>query len=211
MISDGLALGNVSALEPRALSAQWPVVGFQMLRRIVGMLVVVPVAACGRGPNHATDSIPAAELPAVARANTAATLAASPAQARSRTASCPEWGNWQVCSIEVRLTAAGLVIKRREAPVRQPFLHVPGVAYDASNAEIQVYLYPTAADRARDTDQLDTVAVAPRGQSAAWREPPTLVVSNNLAAVILTVNGRQAERIALALGAGMPLEPPRKP
>ena len=211
MLRDGLALGNVSAIEPRALSAHWPVVTFQMLRRTVGMLVVVPVVACGRGPNHATDSIPAAEPPVVARANTAATLAASPAQARSRTASCPEWGNWQVCSIEVRLTAAGLVIKRREAPVRQPFLHVPGVAYDASNAEIQVYLYATAADRARDTDQLDTVSVAPRGQTVAWREPPTLVVSNNLAAVILTVNGRQAERIALALGAGMPLEPPRKP
>jgi hypothetical protein len=203
--SDGFTVGEASALWVRAPSAH------QMMRRTVARLLVVPVVACGRGPDHATDSIHAAAPPAVARAETAATRAAAPSHAQSRVSSCPAWGNWEPCSVENRLTAAGLVVKRRDAPVRQSFLHVPGVVYDASNAEIQVYLYGTAADRARDTEQLDTVAVAPRGQTAVWKEPPTLVVSNNLAAVILTVNGRQAERISLALGAGMPLKPPPKP
>jgi hypothetical protein len=37
-----------------------------------------------------------------------------------------------------------------------------------------------------------------------WKWPAQLVTSNNMAAIILSLNGRQAERIALALGAGLP-------
>jgi hypothetical protein len=111
--------------------------------------------------------------------------------------------------VENRLTSAGLVVTARHDPIRQPFLHVTGTVYDASKAEIQVYLYPNATERAKDTDALDTTTVSPPGHPIIWKEPATLVVSNNLAAIILSVNGRQAERIALALGAGMPLHSPR--
>ncbi len=120
------------------------------------------------------------------------------------------WGNWRECSVAYRLTRAGLDVTRRDAPVSHPFLRVPGTVYETRNAEIEVFLYTSAADRARDTDALDSVTVAPRGQQVVWRDPPTLVTSNNLAAIILSPNDRQSERIALALGAGMPLEPPRR-
>ena len=88
-------------------------------------------------------------------------------------------------------------------------MSVNGLVFETSRSEVQVFLYATAADRARDTDGLDTVAVAPRGQHIVWKRPATLVTSNNLAAIILSLNGRQAERIALALGAGLPSAAPR--
>ena len=49
-------------------------------------------------------------------------------------------------------------------------------------------------------------SAAPRGTSDTrlWRWPAQLVTSNNMAAIILSLNPRQAERIALALGAGLP-------
>jgi hypothetical protein len=105
---------------------------------------------------------------------------------------------------------AGLVLGRAK-PVRQPFLGVAGVVYPVGTAELQVFLYPTAAARRRDTERLDSLTVSPRDERIVWKQPPTLVVSHNLAAIILSLNERQTERIALALGAGMPLEPPSRP
>jgi hypothetical protein len=84
-------------------------------------------------------------------------------------------------------------------------MRVPGVVYETPRrTEIQVFLYASAAERTRDTDQLDTLAVAPPGRRVIWRAPVTLVTSVNLAAIIVGLNAREAERIALALGAGLP-------
>jgi len=43
-----------------------------------------------------------------------------------------------------------------------------------------------------------------------WKEPAQFVFTNNLAAIVITLNERLAERIADALGAGMPADPPRR-
>jgi hypothetical protein len=186
------------------------------------------VAACGGGKTGATDTArpgggtssaaPVADssaapsgrgttAAAVPSANGAARQIATPAASDT---TCPMWGNWRECSVVYRLTRAGLDVKRRDAPVRHPFLSVPGTVYEVRNAEIEVFLYPSASDRARDTEALDSATVAPHGQPVVWRDPPTLVTSNNLAAIVLSPNDRQSERIALALGAGMPLDPPRR-
>ena len=153
---------------------------------------------------------PAASVPAASGASAAggAPTAAAPA-VTDTTATCPERGDWQLCSVEKRLERAGLVIERGTEPVRHDFLQVPGVKYETSRAELQVFLYPSEAARARDTDALDTIAVAPRGRRLIWRWPATLVTSGNLVAIILSLNERQAERIALALGAGLPPVLPR--
>ena len=149
-------------------------------------------------------------MPSVSAASApAASDTGRPGSPTTAVATCPDWGDWQRCSVENRLTAAGLVIEARADPVRLPFMHVPGTVYGASNAEIQVFLYPSAAERAKDTDALDSSTVSPRGGSpVVWKEPATLVVSNNLAAIVLSLNGRQTERITDALGAGMPLHKP---
>lgn len=161
---------------------------------------------------------PPADERAEAAAAGAAAVDTPPAQAPAAGASaavadppaaCPERGDWQICSVEKRLERAGLVVRRTEELVRHDFLQVPGVQYETSRAELQVFLYPSAAARARDTDVLDSIAVAPRGRRIIWRWPATLVTSGNLAAIILSLNERQAERIALALGAGLPPPLPR--
>lgn len=157
------------------------------------------------------DAEVAAESLGVA-VGTAASSAASAGAAEAvadTTADCPERGDWRLCSVEKRLERAGLVITRGTEPVRHDFLQVPGVKYETSRAELQVFLYASAAARAQDTDALDPVAVAPRGRRIIWRWPVTLVTSGNLAAIILSLNERQAERIALALGAGLPPSLPR--
>ena len=117
---------------------------------------------------------------------------------------CPAYGLWQACSVEDRIARAGLAVNRREEGVRHDFMSVEGLVWETSRAEVQVFLYASEADRKKDTDLLDTVFVAPPGRRIMWRWPATLVTSQNMAAIILSLNGRQAERIALALGAGLP-------
>ena len=119
---------------------------------------------------------------------------------------CPMEGNWTPCAVEDRLVHAGVVIEKQPAAVAHPFLHVSGVMYHVGSAEhqLEVFLYPSAAERERDTAVLDSATVSPRGTHVVWRTPPTLVMSNNLVAVILSANDRTAERLALALGAGLP-------
>jgi hypothetical protein len=78
-------------------------------------------------------------------------------------------------------------------------MRVEGLVWETSRAEVQVFLYASETERKRDTDLLDTVFVAPRGTRVHWRWPATLVTSGNLAAIILSLNDRQSERIGLAL------------
>jgi len=115
-------------------------------------------------------------------------------------------GDWTPCAVEDRLVHAGVVIDKQADSVRHPFLHVAGVVYHLANPEheLQVFLYPTVAERERDTGALDSATASPKGTRTTWRTPPTLITSNNLAAVILSLNDRTVERLALALGAGLP-------
>lgn len=101
---------------------------------------------------------------------------------------------------------AGLVIKRVDEAPDVPFFHAEGTTFRIGdgNDEIDVFVYPTTAARARDTDALDSVTVSPKGTRHRWQGTPTLVTSNNLAAVIRSERQRQVERLALALGAGLP-------
>jgi hypothetical protein len=128
-----------------------------------------------------------------------------PAQAAA--AGCPLWGLWSECSVRERLERAGLVLDSAKGEVRHDFLRVPGIVLHTYRAEVQLFLYPSAAERRRDTDRLDSLEVAPRGKRVVWPEPALLVTSGNLAAIVLSWNERLAERIALALEAGLPARP----
>lgn len=156
------------------------------------------LAACGGQEEPKSEQ---SKAPAVAAAES--TLAAMPVPGGT----CPTWGLWQACNVEDRISRAGLAVNRKEEGVKHDFMRVEGLVWETSRAEIQVFLYASEADRKRDTDMLDTVFVAPPGKRIMWRWPAQLVTSNNMAAIILSLNGRQAERIALALGAGLPRGP----
>jgi hypothetical protein len=168
--------------------------GGRVLR--LGWGTVCLALACGgdRAPSKAAQT----KAPETAIAESA--LAAMPTPGGT----CPAFGLWQACSVEDRISRAGLAVNRREKGVHHDFMSVDGLVWETSRAEIQVFLYASEADRKKDTDQLDTVFVAPPGKRIMWRWPAQLVTSNNMAAIILSLNGRQAERIALALGAGLP-------
>jgi hypothetical protein len=165
-------------------------------------VLILQIASCSPG-GRTDDSAQAEKTDAavVTSLDTAGDSASAPGSSDG----CPKFGLWRICSVEDRLTRAGLVFTRAEEPIRHDFMHVPGVAYEVSRATLQLFLYPSAAERARDTDGLDSNTVSPRGSRIIWPRTATLVTSNNLAAIILSFNERQTERLALALGAGLPV------
>lgn len=105
---------------------------------------------------------------------------------------------------------AGLVTTKQDVPVTSDLFSVAGAGYDvgAGDDEVQVFLYETEAARRADTDRLDSAAVAPKGEQRGYKVPPLLVTSNNLAALVFTLNPRSQERIANALSAGLPQPKP---
>jgi hypothetical protein len=131
---------------------------------------------------------------------------ASPNAASSTPASpCPRTGLWALCSVEDRLTDAGFVLRRVSSPSphRAGFSVDPAV-YTLGGERLEVFIYPTESALSADIAKIDTLSAAPNGVPNPWGMAPTFVHSANLAAVYLTDNGTQAERLTLALTAGAP-------
>jgi hypothetical protein len=112
---------------------------------------------------------------------------------------------WAVCSVEKRLEQSGFVVKPVGgiAPRRAGFRVAPSV-YTLGRSRLEVFIYPNEAVLSADMAKIDTLSAAPRGAANPWGMPPTFVRSGNLAAVLLTDNATQAERLTLALTAGAP-------
>lgn len=119
---------------------------------------------------------------------------------------CPRTGQWALCSVEKRLAQSGFVVSKvsGEAPRRSGFSVMPAV-YKLGRSRLEVFVYPSESALAADVAKIDTVSAAPRGAPNPWPFfSPTFVRSGNLAAVFLTDNGTQAERLINALAAGAP-------
>lgn len=163
-------------------------------RRLV--IAVFVVAACGRDKDATADS-----------ATTEAAATSTPMSQRIPAATgnpCEHTGMWAACSLERRLKQSGFVVRKLdEKPARAGFTIEP-IVYSLGSSRLEVFIYPDEKALAKDIQSLDTVAVAPRGSTAAWPSTPTLIRSANLAAVLLTENQRQAERVVLAITAGPP-------
>jgi len=136
-------------------------------------LSLVVAGACGSGSKDrdAQDQIPPAPVEIATRLRD--TVAGA-----SRL-------QWTPANLEEALRKNGLN-PVGGGPVRQPFLGGQGILYRIGSAELQVYFYADAGAVARDTDPLDTTRVAPRTMQVSWRMPPTLIVDNNMAAILLT-------------------------
>lgn len=167
----------------------------------LGALVSLTLACSDAKKSHADSGGSAAP-----GGSAAAAAPASPPSTGATDASCPKEGNWAICSVEDRLVHAGLVVEKRDAQVHHDFFSVPGTAYQVGVKDdvVEIYIYPTVDARKGDTEKLDSATVSPKGTKVTWSAPPTLVMSNNMAAVILSLNDRTVERLALALGAGLP-------
>ena len=168
------------------------------LRLIV--LVVFLATGCQKS-DELPDSTSVSAAPPLVQAS-------EPRQVSRDTAGqCPHTGLWAPCSVERRLRQSGFVAKKldEETPTR-PGFGVEPVAYSLGrSARLEIFLYKTAGDLARDIRGLDTVRVVPLGSTTSpWESPPTLIRSGNLAAVLLASSPVQAERLSLALTAGAP-------
>lgn len=164
----------------------------------VPALIVALVAGCGGGRSEsssdrtamATPPAPAAALPSAGAVDTG----------------CRKEGLWQWCSVEDRMERAGVVLTREDVPPPADLFHGDGRAYKvgAGDDRLQVWVYPTTEARQADTEALDSATVSPRGARRSYPVPPLLVTSNNLAALVFSLNERTSERLSLALSAGLP-------
>jgi hypothetical protein len=95
------------------------------------------------------------------------------------------------------------VKKLAESPHRAGFSITPTV-YSLGASRLEVFFYDDEQSASNDIASLDTVAVVPKGSQSTWPSTPVLIRSANLAAVLLTDNQRQSERVVLAITAGPP-------
>jgi len=151
---------------------------------------MVLTVACGGDHGESPDTA-AVVVPG---ANTVPTVGAP-----SDTAA-PQGATWNLEMVEGQLREAGFSVNRDPTPINLPYMSVPGIALDLGRqAMVQIYLYGDAGARGADTDSLEVSRAAPRGTPVTWRAPATLVVDNNMAAIVLTGDEAVRSRIASAL------------
>ncbi len=177
-------------------------------------VVVAGVVGCGRGADTpAPRSAKAGRVatpPGPEAAAPGATGGGTVGGAAAGQGACPHDGRWRPCSVVERLEQSGLVprVDTGGPAPRVPFLGVPATRVRLGRGALHAFVYDDTAQLARDVAALDTVRVAPRGETFDWDVPPTFVRSANLVAVLLTQNEHQIERVRLALEGGPPQPDP---
>lgn len=117
---------------------------------------------------------------------------------------CEHTGMWAECSLERRLKQSGFVVKKLdEKPEREGFTIKP-VVYSLGSSRLEAFFYKDEKSANHDVAAIDTISVGPKGKTAAWPSPPTMIRSSNLVAVLMSQNPRQAERVMLGITAGPP-------
>ena len=103
-----------------------------------------------------------------------------------------------------RLERAGLAPQRGDT-IRFPFLTAAGQTWRLGRATLHVFRYRDSIARHTDFAALDSLHARPRGDTVTtWPGTPTLLVNDNLLAILLSDNDEQVERVSLALTAGPP-------
>lgn len=176
-----------------------------IVSRITALFAMAALIGCDREKPTVEAATSAASAPAPA----GTTSVPAPPAALSADA-CPATGLWAICSVEKRLRQSGFVARRVEGDSpKRPGFGVRSLAYKMGSGRLELFFYPDERALAKDMAAIDTVIVAPPGTASPWESPPILIRSANLAAVFLTSNARQAERLTLALTAGAPQPSPR--
>jgi hypothetical protein len=175
------------------------------MREFPGWIILasVPLAACTPSSSENAGTASSTPITSIGAAAAGPAVAGKAAPIRS---GCPRTGKWALCSVENRLVQSGFVVRRvnGEAPRRAGFSVAPAV-YTLGRSRLEIFIYPSESTLAADVAKMDTISAAPRGAKNPWPFfSPTFVHSGNLAAVFLTDNATQAERLTLALTAGAP-------
>ncbi len=104
---------------------------------------------------------------------------------------------WNKAEVMKRLKEAGLVVTDSGRSVTHAGLHAAGVLLTVSGSTLELYIYPSAEARKRDSAALDTLS-APTLPAA---ERPRYIVSGNLVAIHFTPKDVIAERVENVLTA----------
>ncbi len=128
--------------------------------------------------------------PKVASADSAVAAKAD----ESRAAETDEWNRAEIVR---RLGEAGLVVVDSAREVHHAGLALAGDLLGVSGSPLEIYVYPTAKARTKDSATLDTVpnAAQPTGQR------PRYIISGNLIAIHVTPKEALAERVENVLTA----------
>jgi len=145
------------------------------------ILLSLLALACG------THEPPAAKH--VASPDSASTAGAEVARAA-------ETDEWTRAEVVKRLDEAGLVVVDSGRIVHHAGINVPGFLLEVSGSPLEVYLFPTAADRVRQTSMLDTMPPAVPNANR-----PRYIVSGNLVAIHVSQRDVLAERVENVLTA----------
>lgn len=156
------------------------------MRPLAFPFVLVPLACSG-------GDKPATHPDSTGVAVTAETLDASLTPPRDTVGGARQL-QWTLGDLERRLRAIGLK-PIATGEVGQPFLNPTGMGYRFQGGELQAYVYGDANALAREVDRLDTVKVAPPTMMIDWLMPPSLIVSNNLAVILLTRDADLKKRV----------------
>lgn len=140
------------------------------------LVLAFALTSCGRDKSQQTPVDSAARAPGIAT-GTELPL--------PRDTVGPGAINWTIADLQKRMQNVGIEAQSA-GEVRQPFLGSPGARFTMPGAELQAYVYADAGALSRDIDVLDTVRVSPPTTMVEWRLPPHLIVSNNLALILLT-------------------------
>jgi hypothetical protein len=115
---------------------------------------------------------------------------------------CPGTGHWEPCTVFDRLERAGLAPIRADS-LRLAYLRVAGQTWKIGRGTIHIFRYADSAARRADFLTLDSARIRPRGDSIpVWGDSATLLVNDNLLAILLSGNAQHVERVTLALTAG---------
>jgi hypothetical protein len=151
--------------------------------------------ACGK------SDAPAAKAPALS-----STAAPSPIAGGSR---CPATGRWARCSVLYGLEREGLAprLDSTAKPEEQRLTGQSFVVKIGRFATLDVFLYADSSARKTDAAKLDTTEFVNGTAPQTIRRERTLIVNNNLVALLTSLDAHQRERVSDALMAGAPQPP----
>lgn len=104
---------------------------------------------------------------------------------------------WNRAEIVKRLGEAGLVVSDSDRVVHHAGLSRAGDLLAVSGSPLEIYVYATAAERAKDAAKLDTMP----NPAQATGQRPRYIVSGNLIAIHVTAKEALAERVENVLTA----------
>jgi hypothetical protein len=162
--------------------------------RVAALALVVATAACESRAEREAREVAVAKVE-IARSDSTARVSLTR----------PPTGKWDEENLTYRLLRAGVAPRKvLDAPPGPDFMRGERLLFVAGGGEVHAWIYPDSLARIAVSSTLDSARATPPGVNVPFESPVTLVLQNNLIAVIAGGSWQNHERISLALQAGLP-------